>query len=202
MSLTLSFSVYSPLLLIATICIYILYFTNPIHCCTPHCLQDNPAAKIIFTVRNPIERLYSSYKYYYHSTFSAHGSFDEFFLPTIQYRSKFSEIREMIINKTEITEIIDYYYNTNNNMSSVDNISERTELWLQSIYILPILYYQSVFGKANVLVVSAEDMDVHNPVRMVDTLNDVFNFIGECVVVMEFDVYVVYDYVYIYIVCM
>ena len=108
----------------------------------------------------------------------------------------------MIINKTEITEIIDYYYNTNNNMSSVDNISERTELWLQSIYILPILYYQSVFGKANVLVVSAEDMDVHNPVRMVDTLNDVFNFIGECVVVMEFDVYVVYDYVYIYIVCM
>jgi hypothetical protein len=50
---------------------------------------------------------------------------------------------------------------------------------MHSLYALPVAHYISVFGRENVKVVSAEALDVRDQVRLYDTLNEVFTFIGK-----------------------
>ena len=130
--------------------------------------------KVIFVVRNPVERLYSSFKFSY-STFSKFGNFDEFILPGMDLYQKFGELRQMLTNGTDLTTLIGFYYNTTYNGDS----PARGPLFMHSLYAFPIAHYQRVLGKENVKVVSAEDLDVHDPVRLYDTLNEVFSFIGK-----------------------
>lgn len=130
--------------------------------------------KVIFVVRNPVERLYSSFKFSY-STYAKFGNFDEFILAGMNSDEKFGILRKMITNGTDLLTSIGYYYNK----SYSGDAPARGPLFMHSLYALPIAHYQQVLGKENVKVVSAEDLDVHDPVRLYDTLNEVFTFIGK-----------------------
>lgn len=125
-------------------------------------------------VRNPVERLYSHYKFSY-NTFNQFGNFDEFIGPGMDFGDKFGNLREMVTNGTAMEAILSEYYN-----GSYRGSAARGALFMHSLYALPVAHYVNVFGRANVKVVSAEDLDVQDPVRLYDTLNSVFRFIGVC----------------------
>lgn len=146
--------------------------------------------KVIFIVRNPVERLYSSYKFAY-NTYSKFGNFDEFILSGMDLGGKFGDLRDMLTNGTDMRVLLDMYYN----MSYVDGSGSggsgsdgrghseapaRGALFMHSLYALPVQHYVNVLGRAQVKVVAAEDLDVHDPVRLYDTLNAVFTFLGLC----------------------
>jgi hypothetical protein len=142
--------------------------------------QDNPGMKVIFVVRNPVERLYSSFKFAY-SSYAKFGNFDEFLLPGMDLGRKFGDLREMVTNGTDISDAVSYYYN-----STYEDSAARGALFMHSLYALPVAHYISVFGKENVKVVSAEALDVRDQVRLYDTLNEVFTFIGKSRAVILF----------------
>jgi len=131
--------------------------------------------KVIFVVRNPVERLYSSFKFAY-NTYAKFGNFDDFILSGMDLNGKFGALREMLSNGTDMRVILDVYYN----VSYAD--AARGSLFMHSLYALPVQHYVNILGRENVMVVSAEDLDVHDPVRLYDTLNSVFRFIGVCAV--------------------
>ena len=144
--------------------------------------------KVIFVVRNPVERLYSHYKFAYHSSFAKFGNFDDFVLPGMALGGKFGELREMISNNTALKDVVDYFYNVSyagsggaaGSNSGGGGGGALGTLFMHSLYALPVAHYIQVLGKENVKVVSAEDLDVRDPVRVVDTLNAIFAFIGIC----------------------
>jgi hypothetical protein len=143
-------------------------------------IQDNTNAKILFVVRNPVERMYSAFKQTY-STYAKVGNFDDFILPGIGVMEhKFSQLREMVTNGTAPDEVIRYYYE-----HSYEDVPQRAELFMPSLYALPIARYMSVFGAGNVKVVTAEDLDVRDQARLDETLNAVFSFIGGCLLAMR-----------------
>lgn len=138
-------------------------------------LKDNANAKVIFVVRNPVERLYSHYKFSYATAYSKFGNFDDFIVSGMDFGAKFGDLREMLTNGTAMEAILSQYYNM-----SYQGSAARGALFMHSLYALPVAHYVNVFGRSNVKVVSAEDLDVQDPVRLYDTLNSVFRFIGVC----------------------
>lgn len=126
-------------------------------------------------VRNPVERLYSHYKFAYSSAFSKFGNFDEFVGPGMDFGAKFGDLREMISNGSSMERILSRYYN-----DSYEGSAARGALFMHSLFALPVAHYIGVLGRDNVKVVSAEDLDVQDPVRLYDTLNSIFRFIGVC----------------------
>lgn len=138
----------------------------------PLSLQDNPNAKILFIVRNPVERLYSAFKFAY-ATYAKFGNFDDFILPGMAHEHKFGQLREIVTNGTSVEEAVRYYYSR-----SYEDTPARGALFMHSLYALPVARYISVFGAANVKAVSAQDLDVQDPVRLYETLNSVFSFLG------------------------
>jgi hypothetical protein len=131
-------------------------------------------------VRNPVERMYSAFKQTY-STYPKVGNFDDFVLPGIGVMEhKFSQLREMVSNGTAPDEVIRYYYE-----HSYEDVPQRAELFMPSLYALPIARYMSVFGAGNVKVVTAEDLDVRDQARLDETLNALFSFIGGCLLAMR-----------------
>jgi hypothetical protein len=129
---------------------------------------------VLFVVRNPVERLYSQYKFAY-NTYSKFGNFDDFIVPGMEFGQKYAELREMATNGTDTGIMLDYYYKVAYSKGGAIGA-----LFMHSLYAFPIMHYARVLGAQNVKVVSAEDLDVHDPVRLYDTLNDVFTFIGIC----------------------
>lgn len=136
-------------------------------------LQDNANMKVIFVVRNPVERLYSNFKFSY-ATYSKFGNFDDYIVSAMDLGGKFGDLREMLSNGTSMSRILDVYYN----LTYAD--AARGALFMHSLYALPVQHYINILGRENVKVVSAEDLDVHDPVRLYDTLNAVFRFVGVC----------------------
>lgn len=137
--------------------------------------QDNPNIKAIFVVRNPVERLYSNFKFSY-NTYAKFGNFDDFIVSGMELGGKFGDLREMLTNGTDMRRILDVYYNSSYGADG----AARGALFMHSLYALPVQHYVNILGQENVKVVSAEDLDVQDPVRLYDTLNSVFRFIGVC----------------------
>jgi len=65
---------------------------------TPHSLvADNPSLKVIFSVRQPTERLYSNFKFAI-QTFQKFGAFDSFVHKAFDQGLKFGRLRQMVAN--------------------------------------------------------------------------------------------------------
>eukprot|EP01038_Epipyxis_sp_PR26KG_P007926 gene7926-10759_t len=141
----------------------------------PYALKkDNPAVKVIFVVREPVSRMYSSYKFMY-QRLKAVGSFDSMGLVGMVYGDKFGELREMLMNGTSRSVIVSYFYN------SIFAASPAVGgLFIHSFYAPVIELYQSVLGVNNVKIVLSDDLEGGNGLQLNQTLNDIFRFLGVC----------------------
>lgn len=62
-------------------------------------LKDNPNIKVIFSIRHPVDRLYSNYKFAL-ETFRKFGPFDPFVSIAFNRNHKFGRIRDLLTNYT------------------------------------------------------------------------------------------------------
>lgn len=130
--------------------------------------------KVLFVVRSPADRIYSNYRFSY-ATYQRFSHFDETVMIGMDEGSKFSELRKMIVNGTEMKDMIAYFYN-----HKYEGKSAIGSLFLHSMYVFSISHFISILGKENVMVVTSDSLDVRDPTTLYDTLNRAFRFIGVC----------------------
>ena len=118
--------------------------------------------------------MYSNYKFSY-PAYAKHGSFDDFILNGMIRGEKFSELRQLVTNGSSLESVVNWYYNT-----TFTRGGALGSLFMHSLYLPSIAHYIAALGPQRVKVVRAEDLDVKDPERVVETLNDVFTFLGLC----------------------
>jgi len=137
---------------------------------------DQPNARIIFSLRNPVDRLWSAYRFAYKLYYKDH-------LPQLTYpnvtMSGVDTFAECMTEKgfgapageaSTTDEEIDAYFNCRG--SSVDPYKN---VW-KGVYYYPVLQWMRVLGKENVMVVSYEELtrDTKN------LLPRLLEFVGLC----------------------
>lgn len=169
--------------------------------------------KVLFVVRNPVERLYSSYKFSYIHTYHKFGTFDDFVMSGMNIGNKFGELRRMITNgSTDMNAIISSFYDKqfttiNNSSNNSSNSGALGSLFMHSIYAPAVMHYMNILEdnhrnaassslpeaaisstplqqqqQQHVKVITSEDLDMSDPVRVYETLNSIFAFLGVCAV--------------------
>ncbi|KAJ1440612.1 hypothetical protein B484DRAFT_141974 [Ochromonadaceae sp. CCMP2298] len=88
----------------------------------------------------------------------------------------------MVANGTALERVIDFYYSTKFDPAGAlgGGAGALGGLFMHSLFAVPVAHYAGVIGRRGVRVVLAGDLDVRDPVKLYETLNQVFSFVGVC----------------------
>ncbi|CAM9711367.1 unnamed protein product, partial [Phaeothamnion confervicola] len=136
----------------------------------PHTIrQDNPNAKAVFALRDPVERAWSDYRFMFLVYQKPGLAFDAAIAATLpKWREVFSGHAHN--GSWDDFEGIEHYY------GRVRPRTDPGDLVRRSLYYYQVKHWVDVFGYENVMVVDSEDL--RN--RQVETIEAVYKFLGLC----------------------
>jgi hypothetical protein len=144
----------------------------------PYTLKaDNPDVKVLFVVRHPVDRLYSSFKSSTGISSTDRVSLDDLLAEQMAEDGGFAQLRQMVTNGTDLSQVVDHYYALASELRSGDV----GLMLLNSIFFPPVLHFSRVLGGDSVMVINSEDLDAANSTLLNTTLSGVFRFLGVCV---------------------
>lgn len=136
-------------------CYFSLLYTIDYAVCGFVFSKDNPDVRVIFVVRNPVDRLYSQYKSSYRA-YAKFGNFDDFIMEAFDKEKKFAQLREMLTNGSSREAITEAFYRR-----SFSGKAALGALIANSIYYPPIAHYTSILGSDKVLVQMGQQLSLH-----------------------------------------
>ena len=160
--------------------------------------KDNPDAKFIFALRNPIDRAFSDYKfnYIFFSRFNNGTSFEDLVensINSLEYDCKFnpSAVLELIQNLDDLNgkenlllvDILDkYYYHTDICPEYIRTVDPHAII-LRGVYFQGVLNFLQAFPFKQMKVVTTEELKVstiQEKTKTNEVLQEVFSFLDLC----------------------
>jgi hypothetical protein len=137
--------------------------------------EQNPSAKIIFLMENPIELIHRAYQSIALANHDEAMSLDAIILRALQPQTIYSQMRQQLQNISSIETILSLYFQSNtldidaasSNTSTVERSDDQLDslarmLFQQAIFYPSIVQYHSLFGKDQVMILLADDFCRNN----------------------------------------
>ena len=158
--------------------------------------RENPEAKFIFALRNPIDRAFSDYKFNYRffSNFNNGTSFDQLVEDSIETLQ-----RGCKIHTTKILEYVVKLYHSHDRqnlllkdiMNDYYSINSRCpyrkvdphNIILRGLYFYSVIHFLQIFPSSQMKIVISEDLKVNTlqeKTKTNDILQDLFSFLDIC----------------------
>jgi hypothetical protein len=109
-----------------------------------------------------------------HSTDTNTISFDTYVEQALRKDSKFGILRQMITNGSSDDVVIKQYFR------AYEGGTKKGMLFMHSIAYPAILHWVRQLGRENIMVVSADDLEVKDRIRVRRTMAEIFRFLGLC----------------------
>lgn len=135
---------------------------------------DNPHAKIVFALRNPVERAWSDYRFLWDHYLRKNLPFDEITKSSLPAVSEC--IGDINVPEEKDKEAILRYYKPSCGVPTDASPKDPGILIKKGLYYYQILHWMQIFGRENVMIVESDDLRY----RQKETIEGVYKFLGLC----------------------
>ena len=142
----------------------------------------NPRLKVLFALRDPVERWWSDYRFHWQQIRGKEGRRFGVEAPAAaaEHSACARALRRAGRDPMEEATAIEHFYHRGEAVEALPECRKGRAAFLRrSLYLPQVLWWRKVFGAENVMVVTFEE--IVDPARAAGRLREVFDFLGLCV---------------------